>query len=178
VNTVALRQWKDSDFDPYFEMNTDPDVMRHFPSMMTKQEATETFARLKYAIDEKHWGVWAIEVDGSFAGMTGLFVPRFAAPFMPCTEILWRLRKSYWGRGVAYSAAAQALRFGFSTLGLSEIVAFTAASNMKSIRLMERLNFVRDITGDFEHPNVPVGNSLRHHVLYRRRPNQSTDPTP
>jgi hypothetical protein len=32
---------------------------------------------------------------------------------------------------------------------------------------MERLGMVRDLTGDFGHPKVPEGHSLKHHVLYR-----------
>lgn len=88
---------------------------------------------------------------------------------MPCTEILWRLRREFWGRGVARAAAEQALDYGFAGLGLSEIVAFTAAVNLRSIRLMERLDFKRDMGGDFDHPALPPGHWLRGHVLYRRR---------
>jgi hypothetical protein len=32
---------------------------------------------------------------------------------------------------------------------------------------MERLKFERDADGDFEHPSIPEGHLLRHHVLYR-----------
>jgi len=32
---------------------------------------------------------------------------------------------------------------------------------------MERLGMVRDATSDFEHPNVPIGHHLRHHIFYR-----------
>ena len=178
MSSVILRQWRDSDFVPYFEMNTDPEVMRHFPAVLTKQEASASFARLRNEIEKRGWGVWAVEVDGALAGMTGLWIPRFSAPFMPCTEILWRFRRQFWSRGLAYAAAVQALVYGFSTLRLTEIVAYTAASNLRSIRLMERLDFIRDLAGDFEHPGVPQGNPLRHHVLYRKRPSHSPDPTP
>jgi len=176
VSAVALRQWKDSDFELYFEMNTDPEVMRHFPAVYTRQEASDSLNRMRSGIDERGWGVWAVDVDEVFAGMTGLLTPRFAAPFTPCIEILWRFRRQFWGRGLAYAAAVQAMAYGFSTLRLTEIVAFTAVSNLRSIRLMERLEFTRDIEGDFEHPRIPPGHPLRHQVLYRKKPNQSSDP--
>jgi RimJ/RimL family protein N-acetyltransferase len=172
MSLVSLRSWLDSDFDPYFEMNSDPEVMRHFPSVLTKQEALESFRRIRSNIETQGWGVWAVDVDGVFAGFTGLMVPRFDAPCLPCTEILWRFRREYWGRGVAYAAALKALAYGFTELRLHEIVAFTAASNLRSIRLMERLAFTRDLDGDFEHPFVPIGNPLRQHVLYRKRSNE------
>jgi RimJ/RimL family protein N-acetyltransferase len=170
ASTVVLRQWTDADLVPYFEMNTDPEVMRHFPAVQTRQEVVEGLSWMRAGMEEKGWGVWAVDVDGVFAGMAGLMVPRFEAAFMPCTEILWRFRRQFWGRGLAFAAASQALDYGFSKLGLPEIVAFTAASNVRSIRLMERLGFTRDLGGDFEHPRVPVGNPLRHHVLYRKTP--------
>jgi RimJ/RimL family protein N-acetyltransferase len=177
VSQVALRQWRDSDFELYFEMNTDPEVMRHFPAVYTSQEALDSLNRMRAGIDERGWGVWAVDVDGEFAGMTGLLTPRFNAPFTPCIEILWRFRRQFWGRGLAFEAAAQAMAYGFSTLRLTEIVAFTAVSNLRSIRLMERLEFTRDLKGDFEHPRIPPGHPLRHHVLYRKKPNQSSAPT-
>ena len=86
---------------------------------------------------------------------------------MPCTEIGWRLRPEFWGRRLAYRAALQALQFGFQTLKLREIVSFTAAINLRSRKLMERLNFQRDLAGDFEHPSILVGHPIRPHVLYR-----------
>jgi RimJ/RimL family protein N-acetyltransferase len=166
--TVRLRQWRDSDIEPFYAMNSDPDVMRFFPAPMTRGEAAETLGRLRGAIEERGWGVWAVDVDGAFAGMAGLSVPRFAAPFMPCTEVLWRMRREFWGRGLARAAAQEALHYGFATLGLPEIVAFTAAVNLRSIRLMEGLSFTRDMGGYFEHPALPPGHPLRPHVLYRR----------
>jgi RimJ/RimL family protein N-acetyltransferase len=170
MSAILLRQWRDADLEPYFEMNADPEVMRYFPAAMTRDEASLSLGLLRRAIDERGWGIWAVDVDGKFAGMAGLSVPRFNAPFMPCTEILWRLRREFWGRGLAHAAATQALEYGFSTLGLPEIVAFTAAINLRSIRLMERLGFTRDAGDDFDHPALPQGDPLRRHVLYRRRP--------
>ena len=175
--SVTLRQYRESDFEPFYEMNSDPEVMRYFPATLSRQEALEVFQMVRGKIENDGWGVWAVDVNGAFAGFTGLMVPRFAASFMPCTEILWRFRREYWGRGVAYSAAIQALAYGFSTLRLNEIVAFTSISNLRSIHLMDRLGFVRDFNGDFNHPSIPSGHPLRHHVLYRKMPNQLPDPT-
>ena len=170
---ILLRPWKDSDFEVFAEMHADPEVMRYLLGPMSRDDAAGAFARLRKAIDERGWGVWAVEVDGVFAGMTGLMIPRWPLPCMPCTEILWRLRREYWGRGVAFAAATLALDRGFTEVGLTEIVALTTPPNVRSIRLMERLGFTRDWAGDFDHPAVPEGHALRRHVLYRK-----TRPTP
>ena len=167
-----LRPWKESDFEPFAEMNSDPDVMRYFLAPMTRSESLDTFNHIGEEITQRGWGVWAVEVGGIFAGMVGLHVPEWQLPFSPCVEVLWRLRKEFWGRGIAHEAANQAIDHGFSKADLDEIVSFASTPNLRSIRLMERLGFERDHQGDFDHPAVPVGHYLRRHVLYRKkRPN-------
>jgi RimJ/RimL family protein N-acetyltransferase len=169
MNTPVLRQWRETDFEPLAEMCADADVMRYFLAPLTRDETRAMLDRMRAAIEQRGWGIWAVEVDGDLAGMVGLAVPRWPLPFSPCTEVLWRLRKPYWGRGIAYAAASQAVDNGFAHAGLEEIVAFTTPPNLRSIRLMERLGFTRDHEGDFDHPAVPEGHPLRRHVLYRKR---------
>ena len=169
MEQVTLRQWRDSDLEPYAAMNSDAEVMRYFPSLLTRDQSEASLVRQRTFIEQHGWGLWAVDVDSAFAGFTGLAIPGFEAPFMPCVEVGWRLRREYWGRGVAYRGALQALAYGFSILKLPEIVSFTAAVNAPSRRLMERLGFARDAGSDFEHPSIPEGHELRHHVLYRKK---------
>jgi len=169
MENIILRQWNDSDLEPFAAMNSDPEVMRHFPALLSRAESEASLNRLRAGIEERGWGNWAVEVDGVFAGFTGLSSPRFTAAFTPCVEIGWRFRREFWGRGVAFRAALQALAYGFSSLRLSEIVSFTAVGNDRSRRLMERLGFTRDLNGDFDHPLIPEGNAVRRHVLYRKK---------
>jgi RimJ/RimL family protein N-acetyltransferase len=169
MSTPTLRQWQESDFEPYAAMNADPEVMRWFLAPMSRDESRGQFDRLRSALDKRGWGVWAVEVDGTLAGMVGLDVPRWQLPCSPCTEVLWRLRREFWGRGIASAAAAEAIDHGFTKLGLEAIIAITTPPNVRSIRLMERLGLVRDLAGDFDHPAVPAGHPLRRHVLYRKR---------
>ncbi len=169
METITLRQWLESDLVPYAAMNADPEVMRFFPAPLTAEESAASMERIRSAIARRGWGFWAVEVDGAFAGFTGLNAPTFAAPFMPCVEIGWRFRREFWGRGLALRAAREALAFGFDQLQLDEIVSFTATSNGRSRKLMERLDFQQDLNGDFDHPVIPEGNPLRRHVLYRLR---------
>jgi RimJ/RimL family protein N-acetyltransferase len=168
MEQVTLRQWRDCDLEPYAAMNADPAVMRYFPALLTHEQSEVSLNRQRALIEQRGWGLWALDVDGTFAGFTGLSVPTFEAGFMPCVEAGWRLRREYWGQGIAYRAALSALDYGFRVLKLSQIVSFTAAVNVPSRRLMERLGFVHDPASDFEHPSIPQGNELRHHVLYRK----------
>jgi RimJ/RimL family protein N-acetyltransferase len=169
MEQLHLRQWQDTDLGPYTEMNSDPEVMRYFPAVLSRAESAASLERLRRGIAERGWGLWAVEVDGVFAGMTGLNEPIFTARFTPCVEIIWKFRREFWGRSLAYRAAQEALAFGFHSLKLSEIVAFTAVPNRRSQRLMQRLGFHHDPDADFDHPFFPEGHELRRHVFYRIR---------
>jgi RimJ/RimL family protein N-acetyltransferase len=164
---VILRQWNDADLEPFAAMNADPEVMEFFPNPSTMEQSLASLARLKRGIDERGWGLWAVEIEQEFAGFTGLADPNLEAHFTPCVEIGWRFHRRFWGRGYALEAAQVALRFAFETLRLQEVVSFTAQLNERSQRLMQRLGLTHSALDDFEHPMLPAGHPLRHHVLYR-----------
>lgn len=173
---VHLRQWKDADLDAFAAMNADPEVMRYFIVPLSGEESRLALHRFRAAIDARGWGLWAVEVDGAFAGFTGLSEPTFVAHFTPCVEIGWRFRPEYWGRGIAFAAAQQAEHHAFTVLGLDQLVSFTTETNIRSRRLMERLGFTRDPRDDFWHPKVAEGHPLRRHVLYKKR--RAIEPPP
>ncbi len=126
--------------------------------------------RLAGHITANGWGFWALELPhiAPFIGFCGIETVRFNASFAPAVEIGWQLARPYWGHDYAQEAAQAALLFGFDTLGLDEIVAFTIPANVRSWQLMERLGMARNSADDFEHPNVAKSHPMRPHVLYRK----------
>lgn len=171
---LRLRRWRDADREPFAAINADPLVMATLGPLMTREQSDAMLDRIEAQFEQRGFGLWCVDITGApgrCAGYVGLAVPRFDAPFMPCVEIGWRIASAYWGLGYAPEAARAVLAFAWDELGLDEIVSFTAASNTKSRRVMDKIGLVRDPDGDFEHPNVPMGDRLRPHVLYRgRRP--------
>jgi RimJ/RimL family protein N-acetyltransferase len=175
TDRLHLRNWRDTDRDLFAALNADPAVMEHFPALQTREQSDALIDRQLSAIEERGWGLWALEVrdTGEFIGFTGLSVPSFEAPFisagssMPTVEIGWRLAKGAWGNGYASEAARAALAYGFGPAGLDEIVSFTATTNLPSQRVMQRIGMVHVEPGDFDHPRIPDGHRLRRHVLYR-----------
>ena len=165
---LRLRQWRDADREPFAAMNADPVVMEHFPAPLDRAESDAYLAGCRDAIESRGWGNWAAERrdTGELIGFVGLTVPRRALPFMPCVEIGWRLARVHWGLGFATEAARACLRTGFESLGLEEIVSFTALPNTRSRAVMERIG-MRDAKEDFDHPALPEGHRLRRHCLYR-----------
>ena len=150
-------------------MNADPEVMEYFPKALTRAETASMIERFKARYLADGFCFWAVEEKetANFIGFTGLGRPTFEACFMPCVEIGWRLARPFWGKGYAPEAAVASLRDGFENHHLEEIVAFTAACNSKSIRVMEKISMRRNASDDFMHPNVEDGHYLKPHVLYR-----------
>jgi RimJ/RimL family protein N-acetyltransferase len=162
---LILRPWRDDDAEPFAEMGRDPEVMAHFPSLLTREQSDATMARIRSHFEREGFGFWAVEVPGvtAFAGFAGIGKPSF----MPVVEIGWRLARAYWKHGYATEAAIAARDWGFSHLTMEEIVAFVVPANVKSQAVMMRLGMRRDPSADFEHPLMPVGHPLRPHWLFR-----------
>ncbi len=169
TDRLILRAWRETDKAPFAELNADREVMRHFPRPLSRPESDALADRVAAAMAERGWGWFAVEVRGGepFVGFVGLNVPSYALPCGPCVEVGWRLARTAWGRGYASEAARAALGIGFGTLGLDEIVSFTAVGNDRSRAVMERLGMTRDPVDDFDHPLLEAGDPLRRHVLYR-----------
>jgi RimJ/RimL family protein N-acetyltransferase len=166
---LVLRPWRDPDREAFALLNDDPTVMELLPRRLSRDESDALAARIQADIEERGWGLWAVEIAGQapFIGFVGLSVPSFDAHFTPCIEIAWRLAAQYWGNGYASEAARASLRFAFGELQLRQVVAFTVPLNRRSIRVMERIGMTRDTGGDFEHPKLTPSHPLRLHVLYR-----------
>ena len=166
---LLLRPWKEEDLEPFAKLNADPRVMEYFPGLKTKEESDAFANRISDLIERSGWGFWAASLiqTGEFIGMIGLADVNFTAPFTPAVEIGWRLAFDYWGKGYATEGALASLQYGFEKLKLERIVAFTAVQNKRSRAVMERIGMHHDPKDDFDHPKVPEGHPLSHHVLYK-----------
>ena len=152
---LILRPWREADLEPLFAINGDPDSMRHFPAVMTRAQSDAWAERMQTHLEAHGWGFWVVEERGGapFVGVVGLMTIPWTARFTPAVEIGWRISPGHRRRGYAEEAARLALDFGFGTLGLREIVAFTTPANEASRRLMGRLGMVAD--GEFR-PSAPA----------------------
>jgi RimJ/RimL family protein N-acetyltransferase len=164
---LVLRQWKDSDLEPFYQMSSDPIVMKYFPSILSRSESDAFVRKVSGLIESRGWGFWALEekATSEFIGFTGIHVPIAELPFSPCVEIGWRLRHSSWAKGFAFEAAEKVLGFSFQNLGLDEIVSYTSVGNLRSRKVMERIGM--KMNGEFDHPALPPASHLRRHILFR-----------
>lgn len=169
TDRLVLRGWRESDLAPWAAMNADPEVREYFPGTLTREQSEASVARFQADLDQRGWGWWAVEVraTGEFIGFTGLDPVDEDTPFTG-VEVGWRLARPHWGHGYATEAALAALDHGFESLGLTEILAITTATNLRSQAVMRRIGMTRDPADDFDDMTVPEG-PLRPSVVYRLR---------
>ena len=169
TDRILLRQWQPRDREPFAALNADSEVMRYFENTKSRPESDATAAQLEAHINDHGFGFWAAELreSGDFIGFIGIETTPSTLPCSPAVEIGWRLDKRFWGKGLAPEGARACLLFGFSKLGLDEVVSFTTEGNVPSMRVMEKIGMKHDTSSDFEHPAIPEGHPLRSHVFYR-----------
>lgn len=163
---LKFRAWKEEDFPFFAAMNANPRVMRFFPAVMTEEESRTMWNRLRAELDEKGYGVYAVELksSGSLIGLLGFHRADFEADFTPCVEIGWRLVPEAWGYGYATEGAEACLKHGFARLGFGRVYSFTACVNLPSEAVMQRTGMRK--TAEFNHPEVTPDSVLYPHVLY------------
>ena len=163
---LGLRRWVDTDTQPFIEMNSDPDVMKYFPKLLSEEETLLMIQRIHHGFEKNGFGLFAVENKRTFEllGFTGFSIPGFESYFTPCIEIGWRYKKKAWGQGFATEAANACLQYGFSKLGFNKIVSFTATININSEKLMQRIGMKK--MNEFDHPNIAKTHPVCRHVLY------------
>ncbi len=167
---LLLRRWREDDRAPFADLNADPEVMRYFPRTLTSSESDSLIERIEQGFVDNGFGLWALEVEGRFAGYTGLNRTSFDTPMGPHVEIGWRLAKWAWGHGYATEAAQCVLQTASSAHGLSDVYSYTTRTNVRSEAVMQRLGMTRRVDFDFDHPNTPDWWGVRHIVYWAKLP--------
>ncbi|UYN99912.1 MAG: GNAT family N-acetyltransferase [Devosia sp.] len=169
---LILRPWEDRDRAPMAAIQGDPLVRRYFPRVMTYQQVSDDIdlALEKARVNGFHTQAAELRHTGELVGLIGLGrIPDFireAIPSRPQVEIGWVLSPRFWGRGLAPQGAAAWLDYAWS-IGLAEVVATTAAVNVASRRVMEKIGMQYDRADDYQRPTFDGPHPARAHVVYR-----------
>ena len=131
---LLMRRWQPAGRAEFAQINADRQVMRYFPTALTRQESDALIDRIKAYSAPHGYGLWAVLVERRLVGFTGLSRVTWEADFTPALEIGWRLARSAWGHGYASEAAVAALCRGQD---VDSVISFTAAANEPSQAVME-----------------------------------------
>jgi ribosomal-protein-alanine N-acetyltransferase len=146
-----------------------PDWVRIFTDSRVDEELWPSELRTPDRVAEilkssiEHWerwgfGTWTVRerAGGRVVGRVGLQHTTILG--RPDVELAWFIDPEDWGRGYATEMAEEAVRAGFTTLGLDSVVAYTVHDNEASQAVMRKLGMTYET--DVENAGLP-------HVLYR-----------
>lgn len=142
---VSLRWLEDRDAADLFAVFSDPDVMRYWSWTPWTDEGAavemiESVRRCFAAGTLYQWGVTLRDEDAVIGTCTlaDIHAQNRRA------EIGFILRRDHWSRGLMTDATRTLLGFAFDQLNMHRIEADVDPRNEASIRLLERLGFVRE----------------------------------
>jgi len=110
-----LRRWTRDDEAAFAAINADPEVMAYFPTLFTEDASRAQARRIDALFAEDGFGPWAVEQGGRFVGVVGAARMPHPLPFPGSeepersVELIWRLARDAWGRGLATRGARLAL---------------------------------------------------------------------
>ncbi|HEU4718851.1 MAG TPA: GNAT family N-acetyltransferase [Bacteroidia bacterium] len=164
---LSFRAFSETDIGAFARLNADPDVMRYFPSVMTKEESRAAAKRITGHFEKYGYGYYSVfeKATEEFIGLIGFGHPQFESWFTPCVEIGWRMNKAFHGKGYATEGALACFGYGKKNFALSTVFSFTAVINKPSENVMKRIGMEKE--GGFDHPLIAESSPLRRHVLYR-----------
>ncbi len=169
---LVLRPLEDRDREPLAEINADPEVGYWIGGPFDRAASDAQADRIMAGQVERGFSFWAVErrADGRFIGLAGLQLMKPGLPGEGGFELGWRLARDCHGQGYATEAAAAAKAFAFERLAAEEVLAITAATNLKSQAVMRRIGMVEDSSRAFDHPALDAAHPLRRHVFFFARP--------
>lgn len=143
LGEITLRPLREEDIEAIFQACQDPSI-----SAFTRvpypydREMAEDFVRGCDISYRNHQGVvFAIEVDGRFAGTIGLHGIQLSDH---CAEVGYWIEKSHRGKGLCTAAVRSLLDFSLNIMEFRRIEGMADFNNEASQRVMERAGMTRD----------------------------------
>ena len=152
-----LRELLPYDADGLFELDADPEVHRYLGNrpISSREQAADVihFIRKQYA--DNGIGRWAVidKQTHDFIGWSGLkLVTEKTNGHINYYDLGYRLRRKYWGMGIATETAAASLAYAFNTLEATEVFGMADCDNIASNKILSKvgLQFVEA----FDHEEV------------------------
>lgn len=164
---LNLRLWRNEDRPLFAKMNADSEVMRHFPSTLSRKQSDASIERFVECFARHGYCFFAAELkkDNKFIGFVGLNNAKKELPIPSVPEIGWRLKSNVWGQGLATEGALAAIEFAFAQLKLPALISMTPKPNKASERVMQKIGMTKT-DNNFMHTDLPEDHDLAEHVLY------------
>jgi ribosomal-protein-alanine N-acetyltransferase len=143
TSRLRLRPIESGDLDFVFRHFSDPLVHRYLEDAVTTLEQARAIVDSYLPSRGKTWNRWIMlrREDARPIGTCGFH--KWSVKDRRC-ELGYDLEPASWGYGYMGEALRAALAFGFREMELDRVEAVAAVENRRSLRLLERLGFVRE----------------------------------
>ena len=118
------------------------------PKTTTADEALLFIDKITQGINNNESMYWVIALKEN-NHLIGTICLWNIVPKEDTAEIGYELHPNFHGKGIMQEAMQAVIDFGFNTMQLKIITAFTAAANIASIKSLEKNNFKLDVAGKF-----------------------------
>jgi [ribosomal protein S5]-alanine N-acetyltransferase len=144
TNRTILRILTRDDAKEVLQHFSDP-IVTKFMDIEPCKDLKEAEYIIQYHVDDHgcRWGIFDKAYD-NFLGTIGFHdLRKTDEEFI--AEIGFDLSRRHWGKGYMTEAVKEVILFGFTRMGLDKIDATVDPNNEKSITIMEKFGFKRDI---------------------------------
>lgn len=160
---LILRKLSLDDAEEIFFLRSDVEVNRYLDrtKAIDLDDALAFINKVNIGIANDKWMYWAVCFKNN-PKLIGTVCLWNLNEVENKAEVGYELIPEYQGKGIAGEALSAVIEFGFNILQPGKIEAYTHKQNLASIKLLNKLNFVRDpheeakIDYSVENPNTVV----------------------
>jgi len=133
TSRLSLRELERSDLDFVAAMFGHPEVMRFFPSCLSREESETWIRRQQARYEEEGFGYWLVveRASGDPVGQAGIMWVEVEGASELALGYL--VHRPYWRRGYATEAAAACRDHALDTVGVSKVVTLVRPENLPSL---------------------------------------------
>jgi ribosomal-protein-alanine N-acetyltransferase len=147
---LILRELLPTDAADVLVFRGDPVVQKYDdPPIHSLQEARAFIEEMREACTAEQQQTWAVTLkrNDTVIGAVSLQYPNHTGNrYHHRAEVGYGITQAHWGRGIGSEAVRAVVHYGFAHRYLNRIYARTIADNVGSVRLLEKLGFVREGT--------------------------------
>lgn len=144
TDRLILREILPTDVDGMFALDSDPEVHKYLGNkpVTSKEQVVAVINFIRQQYIDNGIGRWAVidKHTNDFMGWAGLkFVTELTNNHQNYYDLGYRLRKKYWGQGIATEAAKASLQYAFEQLKTHEVYAMADCENIGSNKILKKL---------------------------------------
>lgn len=140
-----LRDLLATDAQDMFELDSDPEVHKYLGNKPVQSIETilEVIQHVRQQYETNGVGRWAVieKATNAWVGWSGLKYEQRITDGSRYYDVGYRLKRAFWGKGIATETAQACIQYGFEQLNLDVLNAVAHVDNAASNRVLQKVGF-------------------------------------